>query len=263
MPSRKKAKGKARKAAKEAAKEEKSETAAAADQRQRQEESLGAQMQRLEISRGLLINCRHGADGTPLICVEFIGTFIPAYISKLEGSSAMDAFEAAHEATAGEKFDKVKLESVISLLVAAGTDSFLGGDIDTAQLYAVMACYFEELIAVSVVRKSKAFINWIKVFELHGADEHTLVKFLRKRIPCHCLDEKYKAVKSVKKVGICCNLKCSIPGNLVERSKMLCCTGCGVANYCSRECQKEDWKHHRKACNDLAEEKAAFQAKQS
>lgn len=32
------------------------------------------------------------------------------------------------------------------------------------------------------------------------------------------------------------------------RPKLLLCSGCKVANYCSRECQKENWKSHRLAC---------------
>ncbi len=226
MTSRKRAKGKARKAAKEAAKVKESQAAVAGNQRQRLEESLEAQMQRLQISHshGSSMTCRHGVDNSTPICIEFIVAFISAYISISEGS-LLDAFDAADEATAGEKFAEVyssRLETVVSKLVAAGTDCILDGENATAQLYAALACYFEELIAVSV-RHTEALINWVKVVEMHGADEHTLVKFLRKQIPCHCLDEKYKAVKSVKKMGKCCNVNCSLPGRKIERSKMFSC----------------------------------------
>ena len=37
----------------------------------------------------------------------------------------------------------------------------------------------------------------VKQFEFLAADEHTLVKYLRKNIPSNCLDEKYNEVKSV------------------------------------------------------------------
>ena len=112
------------------------------------------------------------------------------------------------------------------------------------------------------MRKSKALMNWAKIAELDCADDHTLVQFFRKRIPCACLDEKYKAVKSVKKMGICRNKTCSQPGNLVERSKMFCCTQCGEANYCSIECQKDDWKSHKEVCERMAKVKAAFDSEQ-
>ncbi|OSX58701.1 hypothetical protein POSPLADRAFT_1153063 [Postia placenta MAD-698-R-SB12] len=32
------------------------------------------------------------------------------------------------------------------------------------------------------------------------------------------------------------------------KPKLLLCSGCKMANYCSRECQKENWKSHRSAC---------------
>mmetsp|Transcript_3126 Transcript_3126/g.4809 ORF Transcript_3126/g.4809 Transcript_3126/m.4809 type:complete len:273 (+) Transcript_3126:106-924(+) len=268
MPSRKKAKGKGRKAAKEA-KAKESQAAVAANDSNRQEESLEvrlrlrvrAQMLGLQISRGSSMECSHGLDDTLPICNEFIETFIPAFLSVSKGS-VDDAFEAGHAATALEKFNDVyssKLESIVSILSAIGTDSFLGEDNGSTRVHAALACHFEELLAVSV-RQTQAHINWTKIVELlHcGVDEHTLVKFFRKRIPCHCLDEKYKAVKSVKKMGYCRNVNCSLPGRKVERSKMLCCTGCGDANYCSIGCQRADWKSHRKYCGNIAEEKAAF-----
>ncbi len=265
MPSRKKAKGKARKAAKEAAKakakEEKSQAAVAGNNLE--DESLAAQLQRLQISRGLSMSCRHGVDDTPPICNEFIAAFIPGFLAMLDGN-AMDAFEAAHEATSGEKFADVyssMQETVVSMLVAAGTDSFLGGDIGPAQLYAALACHFEELIAVSV-RHTAGLVNWVKVFELLSADEHTLAKFYRKRIPCHCLDEKYKEVKSVKKLGWCYNPSCSRPDQMAVRSKMFTCARCGEVNYCSIECQKADWKAHKEYCNRIVKATAAFDSKQ-
>ena len=108
------------------------------------------------------------------------------------------------------------------------------------------------------MEKSKAILCWTKVCELHGADEHTLARYYRKRIPCACLDEKDEEVKSFKKMGWCCNKTRSLPGKRVERGKMLCCARCGEANYCSIECQKADWKRHKEYCGDIAEEKAAF-----
>ncbi len=262
MPSRKKAKGKARKAAKQAAKAKESEAAVAANQRLK--ESLEAQTQRLQISQihGLLsMKCHHGFDGKSTICHEFIETIIPVFLSSQD--NVLAALKAVHEATA-EKYADVyssKLESIVSIFSAVGTEAFLRGDINSAQLYAALTCHFEELIAV-YIGKTKALVNWTKILELDRADDHTLAKFFRKRIPCHCLDEKYKEVKSVKKMGMCYNLNCSQPGRKAERSKMLCCTRCGAANYCSIECQKNDWKKHKEICANIAEEKAAFQAKQ-
>ena len=108
------------------------------------------------------------------------------------------------------------------------------------------------------LHKTRAVPNLTKAYEWHAADDHTLVSYYRKRISCSCLDEKYKEVKSVKKMGRCYNLNCHHPDGRVERSKMFSCTRCGVANYCSVECQRADWKEHKEFCDTSAEIKAAF-----
>ena len=84
------------------------------------------------------------------------------------------------------------------------------------------------------------------IIELYKCDEHTLVKYLRKRIPCSCLDEKYNEVKSITRMGLCFNAQCT--SDIVQRSKMMCCARCGEVNYCSRECQKAAWPEHKTNC---------------
>ena len=133
-------------------------------------------------------------------------------------------------------------------------DAFDNVDVQSC---AMLACYFEEWIAVNV-HKNQATLRWAKLIELNSADDHTLVSYYRKRIPCSCLDDKYKEVKSVKKMGLCYNSTCSHPGDRVERSKMFTCTRCGDANYCSVECQKAFRKAHRVHCDEVVKMKAAL-----
>ena len=155
-----------------------------------------------------------------------------------------------------------KLDTFISMVLARGAQLILDRDDETAQLYASLACYFEDFKAVGV-HMTRAVPNFPKIFELLSADDHTLVSYYRKRIPCVCLDEKYKEVKSVKKTGLCYNPNCSHPGRKVERSRMFSCTRCDVANYCSVECQKAEWKRHRHFCDGAVKAKAAFDSSQT
>ena len=260
MPSRKKVKGKARKAAKEAkAKEGESEAVISANQRH--EESLEAMMQQLMISSS---KCTHGScpfSGDMHICSNFIDAFTTDVFVNSNTDILAESFSSAFHATK-EKYADVyasKLETVISMLLFLGTQLLLDGNNGIAQLYAEVACYFNEFVAVSY-RKTKATLSWTKIGELNGGDDHTLVSFYRKHIPCSCLDEKYKDVKSIKKLGRCYNPNCSLPGGRVEKSKMLCCTRCGDVNYCSVECQKADWKRHKENCDNIAEIKDAFKS---
>jgi len=140
-----------------------------------------------------------------------------------------------------------------------GTQEVLEGDIDSARCYAFIARHFEEHIAVYLavfLQETKATLDPTKVIELKHGDEHTLVKYLRKNIPCKCLDKKYKEVKSITKMGLCRNPQCSIPNRRVERKSMLYCTRCCAANYCSAECQRADWPVHKGVCDKNARARA-------
>ena len=43
---------------------------------------------------------------------------------------------------------------------------------------------------------------------------------------------------------------------LDDGKKLKNCAKCKGIMYCSRECQKQDWKHHKKDCARLAAESA-------
>ena len=260
MPSRKKAKGKARKASKEAkAKEEESRAVVEVAANQRQEESIEAMLQRLTI-------CSHGCSslsaGEKKIYEDFIKAYIDAFFSEQEvdlEKGLLTATDATVEVYGGI-YDS-KLDRVISMLLSEGTQCILDGNNVRAKLYASFACYFENFMAC--FRKTQAVFNWTKILELESADDHSLISYYRKRISCSCLDEKYKEVKSVKKMGFCFNPSCSLPERKVERCKMFSCTRCGEANYCSVECQRAAWKEHKEFCDSNVEKKAAFDSEQS
>ena len=99
-----------------------------------------------------------------------------------------------------------------------------------------------------------------KIKELFVADEHTLVRYIQKHIPCSCLDAKYEEVRGVKKIGLCSNPQCKIPDHVAERSTMLCCTRCRRVNYCSAECQEVNWPWHKEFCEAMRREKKAYKS---
>ena len=146
--------------------------------------------------------------------------------------------------------DSARINAVVSSLVSEATEEVLRGG-GSAGWYAAFVYFFEHHIAVGMNNTEEAIasLNTQKPFELHLADnsDRVLISFLRKRIPCKCLDEKYKEVKTRPKMGICSNLECPLPGRKAERSKMFDCTGCHLA-YCSSGCQKADWPKHKFNC---------------
>ncbi len=140
------------------------------------------------------------------------------------------------------------MDSVSSTFVVLGTEFILEGNNIAASNYASLAYCFEQHIACNIL-KERISMNWPKINELFfDPDEHTLVSFFKKRITCSCLDAKYEQVRSMKKLGLCYNINCPHPGRQVKRSRTKCCSSCRRVNYCSRECQVENWNVHKQYC---------------
>ena len=197
MVSRKKAAGKARRAAKE--------TKAAEVEEGQEQMALEVQMQRLTIDNNLM--CRHGFDGDER-CREFTTAFQEAFTQCIfADKNIVSSYIAAMKATQ-EKFATVwkdatnkGLRQAVSCYVADGTQLVLDGNDPGAhaKFIASFAYYFEQCIAIH--EKTQPTIKWQQIVELQFTDQHTLVSFFRKRIPCKCLDEKYEKVKSMTKMG--------------------------------------------------------------
>ena len=143
--------------------------------------------------------------------------------------------------------DSSKMEDAKSYCWGCGAANILRGDHESAQIDAAIAELFEQIMSKSY----NGTILWNKVITASDADLRTLVKFFKKRIPCSCLDMKYEEVKSITQVCFCCNDQCKLPGRKVERSKSLRCARCLSVTYCSRDCQKSDWRRHKMVCKEI------------
>ncbi len=215
-------------------------------------------------------NCTH-RDNTPSpsearFCQDYVKIFTESYYtSTREGNShsdrlksALHAFGAANNTLMGPTNvprTLSNIERINPYSLAEGTKFILDEKSDDARPCAMLALLTKNVDAAG-------FGDSQKVLELLDGDEHTLVQFFRKQIPCSCLDEKYKEVKSITKTGICFNEKsCPLPDRKAVRSKMLRCTGCLIGrsvSYCSRECQEAHWSMHKKYCGKTAQEIAVY-----
>ena len=81
---------------------------------------------------------------------------------------------------------------------------------------------------------------------LQGSLGYDVIKIFAKRIPCNCLKEMYSLSKSEPKLVCCQNCK-----KCKDRKHLYLCGGCMWAHYCSVECQKADYSVHCLKCKKL------------
>ena len=199
--------------------------------------------------------CHHGNVVETKELVFFINVFMRtacSYKSRArslgEDESLVASFYAAIDAVVDKYpdvwYDPSKMKQVVSYFLYIATHHVLQGEFDSARLLATMASCFETFVASNSGEKISLDAKTTIIFELGKCDdEHTLVKYLKKRIPCSCLDEIYEEVKTTTRTGVCFNCSCT-----PERSKMLSCARCGNAHYCCRQCQKSHWPKHKENC---------------
>ena len=220
--------------------------------------------------------CDHGMLNCDARAQSFIDAFTDSFIASANRTGKLvESLNTAEEVTDRKFADVVnhlpRMEAIVSYFLMNGAEAALRGyDTDVgredAGWNASLACYFEQRAAVYIC-KTQSSLNTRKIFELHrpGGDKRTVISFLRKRICCTCLDDKYKEVKVMKKLCVCVNHQsqhnggtCMLPKGEIERKKMLLCSGCKQVYYCSRRCQKDHWPKHKDSCKFFVSEKAKF-----
>ena len=81
---------------------------------------------------------------------------------------------------------------------------------------------------------------------IHGDVGRDSLKFYRKRISCSCLKDMHlHARKTLPKLGMCSHC-----GELKERATLMVCGRCKIDQYCSSECQVAAWPQHKSGCRD-------------
>ena len=260
MPSRKKAQGKARKAAKAKA----AETTRKEDEKTRKikafDQWYAAQLKRLRLEDEE--SCMHGCDKPDYDICGFVKRYLQVVVLiPMEKCPWMVAYNIATKAYPEMMSHADNISAIDSIFVALATNCVLSGDMDLARRCASSASYFEmqgKFISdhLRLGRENLGLVTGIeKMRELGVSDEHTLVRYIQKRIPCSCLDEKYEEVKGIKKIGLCHGINCKNNGGVAERSTMMHCTRCRRAYYCSRECQEAHWPIHKTICEKMCRER--------
>ncbi|KAK1741559.1 hypothetical protein QTG54_008037 [Skeletonema marinoi] len=254
--------------------EERIEKAATTEDRDRGRLAPNSQQQQQQIKSSMAlmeqtscaVTCVHGLSTSQDCSVahEFLKSFCKECKLKADDGIALEqCIQAAIDVTYASNHriwsNSNYMEIAISLMLYDGTKDILNGDLSNARGIAGVTNFLEQWVAISA-HKTQYDWYWPKIHELCKADQHSLVSFFRNRISCKCLDEKHREVRSIKKMGICCNPRCSLPERKLERSGMQSCEQCRHVHYCSRNCQKNDWKRHKEACLGVAAKINVFDA---
>jgi len=87
--------------------------------------------------------------------------------------------------------------------------------------------------------------NWRDVGTDSSSSRRGVLKFFRKRTKCKCLKKMHlEARKSTLKMGVCYGCL-----KEYERAVLSVCSRCNVDPYCSRECQVAAWPEHKRDCD--------------
>jgi len=86
---------------------------------------------------------------------------------------------------------------------------------------------------------------------LGDGERRGIIRYIKKRIPCKCLDEMHEShtCEDTKK-GLCASCY-----ELFDYVDLKRCTGCGTSHYCGRECQLNDWPEHKVFCKFKSRER--------
>jgi len=121
--------------------------------------------------------------------------------------------------------------------------STYGSTIIIANVIIALEHYDGEDDIDSVINKRAVGSKWRDLY-VAGSTKRDVLKFFRKRTTCKCLKKMHlEARKSTPKMGECwsCDKK-------MERVSLSVCSQCMIPQYCSRECQVANWPVHKRSC---------------
>ena len=144
--------------------------------------------------------------------------------------------------------NKANQERLVPLLLCMGTNYLLKNE----ERFNVMALAvaIASLFAKHSFKERELYTSREsaeKLRDLSGGHERETVRFIMKRIPCKCLNKRFSRVKSQLKVGVCQHC-----WKEMERKHLLLCGRCRIYHYCSVECQRAGYDVHKVWCRNLS-----------
>ena len=247
MPSRKRTKGRARKASKAISREARVTAKATAVV------GAGAGMAPMTRIISWIGNCRHGLlESLPPLLANVVYNILDGFLHNVGCISTLNAVRKMYP-FAFE--DEVNLNVVKKSLIAMGTGDLQDNEYSTEasvvarkfmravlllDAYHPSLSFEQTFFKLMVVERSS---TWLRYSDASTGCQRSLLRFFHERSPCGCLEERYIVAKQLSYTGICHHC-----GVRKERSNLLVCQGCKKFQFCSYECHQAEWPCHKTIC---------------
>lgn len=226
------------------------------ERKAKKEENERKRLHGLWISYCNSLDCNHGyevvipTDDHPLS--SFMDQFFVNFHTINTGQNLSNLFQTHTLVWTNESYRKL----AIDILIRIGSNMLwreanencidLSWPVCIAQAIVVLEHYdgtndIDSIFDSRVVRS-----NWRDLTIHTSSNRRDALKFYRKRTSCKCLKKMHlEARKSSPKTGIC--YCCS---KEKERVLLCVCSRCMIEPYCSRECQLANWTKHKEDCDN-------------
>ena len=204
------------------------------------------------------ISCNHGA------IIPAKGHVVYNYLNALEKAisfgrdaasrdrflhSLPDFMKQSYEDFPTVYIDTKQRKLAIDIMSSVGTNSILIGG--TKDDMIKMKVFINMIVLLEQFALTGEFFSAMSAAlvapEMQNAvrgEQRDMLRFYSKRISCSCLKDKYTDAKETqKKIGICDH--CS---RRLVRSSLMVCSRCRSCHYCSVGCQHADWPSHKEMC---------------
>jgi hypothetical protein len=200
-----------------------------------------------------IIQCHHGCDSS-IPDDHPVSSFMDQFIINAQNremtvhQNLTNLFKSHRQIWNNESYRKL----VLDILVRIGTNMYMSLKVTDASWPVCVAQaiigleHYNDTYDIFSIFNSRVVSSKWRDLSINSCERRDVLKFFRKRISCKCLKKMHlEARKTTPKMGICWHCK-----KEMERASLSVCSRCMVWQYCSRECQVNDWPTHKSNCDN-------------
>ena len=201
--------------------------------------------------------CNHGCD-VAISNDHSVSIFIDQLYINLQhkrmfvSDTMRDTLEIHTQIWKNERCRKLAIGILVrigtNMLLEEGSEGQVGWSMCLAQCIVVLEHCNGTKGIDSVINSRLVRSKWRDLNPYINSDRRDALKFFRKRTSCKCLKKMHlEARNTLPKLGACWNCD-----KEAERVSLSICSKCMVMQYCSRECQVANYKEHKEYCDEYA-----------